>query len=321
MKHTTITKTDNQTLAIWVIIGTVFILSFGDAVIKNIHSDLVLWQIFVIRSWIALIALLAILGVKYRQVSLWPKNFGWTIIRSLLMGIMWIAYYVALPHIPLSIAASAYYTAPIFITLFSALFIGDRINIWGWIAVIIGFSGVVLILKPSTDSFNLYALLPVLSAVLYALSMILTRTKCRNEHPLILSAGLNIAFIIFGMCATFGLGYIQPVEHYSAFLSPQWGGMNLTTWLLLFGLAISILIGSIGAAIAYQRGKPSVIGIFDFTYVGFAVFWGFLFFSETPNATGLIGMVMIIAAGILTMIEKAPSLTALIKRFMRNGSS
>lgn len=321
MKHATITKTDNQTLAIWVIIGTVLILSFGDAVIKNIHSDLVLWQIFVIRSWIALIALLAILGVKYRQVSLWPKNLGWTIIRSLLMGIMWISYYIALPHIPLSIAASAYYTAPIFITLFSALFIGDRINIWGWIAVIIGFNGVVLILKPSTDAFNLYALLPVLSAVLYASSMILTRTKCRNEHPLILSAGLNIAFIFFGTCATFGLGYIQPVEHYSAFLSPQWGGMNLTTWLLLFGLAISILIGSIGAAIAYQRGKPSVIGIFDFTYVGFAVFWGFLFFSETPNATGLIGMVMIVAAGMLTMVEKVPSLTTVIKRFTRNGSS
>lgn len=321
MEHANTNKTDNQTLAIWVIIGTVLMLSLGDAMIKNIHSNLVLWQIFVVRSWIALIALLAILGIKYRQISLWPNDLGWTIIRSLLMGIMWIAYYVALPHIPLSIAASAYYTAPIFITLFSALFIGDRVHIWGWIAVIIGFSGVMLILKPSTDAFNLYALLPVLSAVLYALSMILTRTKCRNEHPLILSAYLNVVFIFFGMLATFGLGYIQPIAQYSAFLSPQWGDMNFTIWVLLLGLAISILIGSIGAAIAYQRGKPSVIGIFDFAYVGFAVFWGFLFFSETPNATGLIGMMMIVAAGMLTMIEKAPSPTALIKRLMRNGSS
>lgn len=321
MKQDIIPKTDNQTLAIWVIIGTVLMLSLGDAVIKNIHSDLVLWQIFVIRSWIALIALLVILGVIYRQVSLWPKHPGWTLIRSLLMGIMWIAYYVALPHIPLSIAASAYYTAPIFITLFSALFIGDRVHISGWIAVAIGFAGVVLILKPSTDVFNLYALLPVLSAILYALSMILTRTKCRDEHPLILSVGLNVAFIFFGIFATFGLGYIQPITQYSAFLSPQWGDMTLSTWLLLFGLAISILIGSIGAAIAYQRGKPSVIGIFDFSYVGFAVFWGFLFFSETPNATGLIGMVMIVAAGMLTIIKKTPSPKAFLKRFTQNGSS
>lgn len=320
MKPDKPTKTDNQTLAIWVIIGTVFILSFGDAVIKNVHSDLVLWQIFVVRSWIALIVLLIILGVKFRHISLRPKDILWTLIRSFLMGIMWIAYYVALPHIPLSIAASAYYTAPIFITLFSALLIGDRVNIWGWIAVVIGFGGVVLILKPSTEAFNLYALLPVLSAILYALSMILTRTKCRDEHPLILSAGLNVAFIFFGMIATFGLEIFQPADQFSAFLSPKWGEMNLTAWMLLVGLSGAILIGSIGAAIAYQRGKPSIIGIFDFSYVGFAVFWGFLFFSETPEPTGLIGMIMIVAAGMLTMVEKTP-FELLPKRFRRNGSS
>lgn len=320
MKPGKSTKTDNQILAIWVIIGTVFILSFGDAVIKNVHSDLVLWQIFVVRSWIALIVLLIILGVKFRHISLRPKDILWTLIRSLLMGIMWIAYYVALPHIPLSIAASAYYTAPIFITLFSAFFLGDRVNIWGWMAVVIGFCGVVLILKPSTEAFNLYALLPVLSAVLYALSMILTRTKCRDEHPLILSAGLNVAFIFFGLIATFGLEIFQPADQFSAFLSPKWGEMNMTAWMLLAGLSGAILIGSIGAAIAYQRGKPSIIGIFDFSYVGFAVFWGFLFFSETPEPTGLIGMIMIVAAGMLTMVEKTPA-EFLSPRFRRNGSS
>lgn len=320
MKPEKPTKTDNQILAIWVIIGTVFILSLGDALIKNVQSDLVLWQIFVIRSWIALIVLVTILGVKFRHVSLWPKNLFWTIIRSLLMGIMWIAYYAALPQIPLSIAASAYYTAPIFITLFSTFFLGDRVNIWGWMAVVIGFCGVVLILQPSAEAFNLYALLPVLSAVLYALSMILTRTKCRDEHPLILSAGLNVAFIFFGLIATFGLGIFQPADQFSAFLSPKWGEMNMTAWMLLVGLSGAILIGSIGAAIAYQRGKPSIIGIFDFSYVGFAVFWGFLFFSETPEPIGLIGMIMIVAAGMLTMVEKTPA-ELLPPRFRRNGSS
>lgn len=313
-------KKDNQILAIWVIIGTVFILSLGDALIKNIQSDLVLWQIFVIRSWIALIVLVIILGVKFRQVSLWPKNLTWTLVRSLLMGIMWIAYYAALPHIPLSIAASAYYTAPIFITLFSALFLGDKVNIWGWVAVVIGFGGVVLILQPSTGSFSLYALLPLISAILYALSMIITRAKCRDEHPLILSAGLNLAFIFFGFLATFGLGFFASTDAFSTFLSPQWSEMDRATWMLLVALAAFILIGSIGAAIAYQNGKPSVVGIFDFSYVGFAVFWGFLIFSETPDATSILGMMMIVLAGMMTMIEKSPA-EILALRLKRSGSS
>lgn len=320
MKPEKPTKTDNQILAIWVIIGTVFILSLGDALIKNVQSDLVLWQIFVIRSWIALIVLVTILGVKFRHVSLWPKNLFWTIIRSLLMGIMWIAYYAALPQIPLSIAASTYYTAPIFITLFSAFFLGDRVNIWGWMAVVIGFCGVVLILQPSAEAFNLYALLPIISAILYALSMIITRAKCRDEHPLILSAGLNLAFIFFGFLATFGLGFFASTDAFSTFLSPQWGDMDRATWMLLVALAAFILIGSIGAAIAYQNGKPSVVGIFDFSYVGFAVLWGFLIFNETPEPTGLIGMIMIVAAGMLTMVEKTPA-ELLPPRFRRNGSS
>ena len=313
-------RKDNQILAIWVIIGTVFLLSLGDALIKNVQSDLVLWQIFVIRSWIALIVLVTILGVKFRHVSLWPKNLFWTITRSLLMGIMWIAYYVALPQIPLSNAASAYYTAPIFITLFSAFFLGDRVNIWGWMAVVIGFCGVVLILQPSAEAFNLYALLPIISAILYALSMILTRAKCRDEHPLILSAGLNLAFIFFGFLATFGLGFFASPDTFSTFLSPRWGDMDRATWMLLLALAAFILIGSIGAAIAYQNGKPSVVGIFDFSYVGFAVLWGFLIFNETPEPTGLIGMIMLVAAGMLTMVEKPPA-ELLPPRFKRNGSS
>ena len=81
-----------------------------------------------------------------------------------------------------------FYTLPIFITLFAALFIGDRIGLMGWGSVLLGFAGVALILKPTPNGFNGYALLPLVSAILYALTVILTRTKCREEHPLVLCA-------------------------------------------------------------------------------------------------------------------------------------
>ena len=66
-------------------------------------------------------------------------------------------------------------------------------------------------------------------------------------------------------------------------------------------LAMAILVGSIGAAVAYQNGPPAMIGAFDFAYVGFAVIWGLVFFAEVPDLTSMLGMALIVGAGILSL--------------------
>ncbi|MEM8950298.1 MAG: DMT family transporter [Pseudomonadota bacterium] len=179
---------DNLALAVTVIVLTVLALSFGDAIIKALSADLVLWQIFVLRSLVAIPLLLIMLRLRFQSVSLIPRSRRWTVARSLMLAFMWVAYYASLPHLQLSIAAAAYYTLPIFIALFSTVLVGEPVSRAGWLAVVLGFVGTVFILKPAADAFNLYALLPLAAAMLYALAMILTRTKCRDEHPLVLSA-------------------------------------------------------------------------------------------------------------------------------------
>ena len=191
---------DNIKLAIGAILATSCALALGDAIIKQISTGFPLWQIFVWRSLIAIPVLIGLAKVRRQRVALLPAAPGWTALRSLMLVVMWVAYYAALPHMPLSAAAAVYYTLPLFITLFAALFIGERVGVTGWVAVLLGFVGVLLILKPQGVDFNLYALLPLNSAVLYAFAMILTRTKCRDESPLVLSLSLNVTFIVIG-CA------------------------------------------------------------------------------------------------------------------------
>ena len=128
---------DNVPLAVAVIVFTVLALSLGDALIKFTSGEFVLWQIFVLRSLLVLPLLLLYLKVSAPDVLAMPPAFGWTVLRSLMLVCMWIAYYLALPNLDLSIAAAAYYTLPIFITIFSAVFIGDRISRMGWGAVFI----------------------------------------------------------------------------------------------------------------------------------------------------------------------------------------
>jgi drug/metabolite transporter (DMT)-like permease len=78
-------------------------------------------------------------------------------------------------------------------------------------------------------------------------------------------------------------------------------GMGQAEWLSMSLLAIAILIGSVGAAIAYQNGPPAMVGTFDFAYVGFAVLWSIIFFADIPDAISVLGMVLIVAAGILSL--------------------
>ncbi|MEM6589310.1 MAG: DMT family transporter [Pseudomonadota bacterium] len=293
-------RTDNLPLAVTAIVISVLGLSLGDALIKFTSGSFVLWQVFVLRSLIVLPWLLAYLALRAPTALRQPTALGWTTLRGLMLVLMWIAYYLALPHLSIAAAAASFYTLPIFITLFSALFIGDRINVQGWIAVGLGFLGVVLILRPGVGDFNLYALLPLLSAVLYALSMILTRTKCRDADPIYLSFALNLGFLVVGSIAASAISGLSLGQSSGYMLGP-WAEMTPENWLSLCLMGAAILVGSVGAAIAYQKGPPAIIGSFDFAYVGFAVFWGLLFFGHIPDLVTLGGIALIILAGLLSM--------------------
>ena len=115
-----------------------------------------------------------------------------------------------------------------------------------------------------------------------------------------LSLALNISFIIVGGLASAVL-LLLPETARQGFLLAPWAGMGPTEWMSMTLLAAAILIGSIGAAIAYQNGPPAMIGAFDFAYVGFAVIWGLVFFAEVPDVISTLGMLLIVGAGILSL--------------------
>ena len=238
-------RSDNLKLAISSILIGVFALALGDALIKKSNASFVIWQIFILRSILAIPLLTFFLTKliplhlperspvfwKVFMLGLMPKQLVWTLTRSALLVIMWLIYYMALPKVDLSIAAASFYTLPIFITLFAALFLAERVGLGGWIAVVMGFCGVLLILRPQAENFNAYALLPIMSAILYALGMILTRSKCRNENPMILSLWMNVTFIIVGVIASLLIFLFPPNEEIrqsNLFLFGDWPPMNFS---------------------------------------------------------------------------------------------
>ena len=302
------TKPDNLKIAIGAIVAGCFALSLGDALIKQQSAAFVLWQIFLLRSAILAPLLVYLVRIAGRANPIMPRHPGWTLLRSMILVAMWVFYFTALPHIEFAVAAAAFYTLPVFITLFAALFLGETISARGWLAVISGFVGTLLILQPQAEDFNAWTLLPLVSAILYAIAMILTRSKCREEKPTVLSLWMNLCFIGVGAFAMLLLKLWNPDTDEVAlnpFLFGAWTPMRLEEWRTMGILAAAILAGSIGAAVAYQLGPASTIAIFDFSYVGFAAVWGYLMFAEIPKGAVAVGIVLIVAAGILASRRSA----------------
>ncbi|MCP4471318.1 MAG: DMT family transporter [Gammaproteobacteria bacterium] len=301
-------KQDNLKLAVGAIVAGCFALSLGDALIKQYSTSFVLWQIFVVRSLITIPFLVYLARIRSCQDPLKPDALAWTLLRSLLLVVMWVFYFAALPHIELAVAAAAFYTLPLFITLFAALFLGEGISTRGWLAIVTGFVGTLLILQPQADDFNAWATLPLVSALLYAGAMILTRSKCRHEKPTVLSLWLNISFVVVGSIALLGLKLWSPdaeLVAWNPFLFGPWTPMGLAEWRIMGILAVAIMAGSIGAAVAYQRGPASTVAIFDFSYVGFAAIWGFVIFAELPGALVSAGIILIVSAGIIASRQRS----------------
>jgi drug/metabolite transporter (DMT)-like permease len=302
------TKPDNLKLAIGAIVAACFALSLGDALIKQQSVSFVLWQIFVVRSSIAIPFLIYLARIRSCADEIKPRRPGWTLLRSLILVFMWVFYFAALPHVELAIAAAAYYTLPIFITLLAAVFLGERISARGWFAVLTGFAGTLLVLQPQADDFNAWILLPLVSALLYSVAMILTRSKCRGEKATVLSLWLNICFVGVGALALACLWLWNPgVDTIAAnpFLFGGWIAMGLVEWRTMGILAAAILAGSVLAAVAYQNGPSSTVSIFDFSYVGFAAVWGYLLFAELPAPMVSLGIALIVASGIFASRENS----------------
>jgi len=301
-------RSESVALGVTVIVLTVFAMSTADAIVKYVSSVFPLWQIYVVRSLVVIPILVAASVLGPQPVRIGPKSKRWTFLRSFLLTFMYIGIYAAAPVLSLSVIAASLYTGPLFIALLSALLIGEPVGPRRWAAIATGFAGVLVILRPATDGFSYLALIPIGAALLYALAAIITRTKCREETPMVLALALNFSLMAVGVAATALISVWRPSASEASaypFLLGQWVAMGSREWGIVSLLAVLMVGISVGLAKAYQSAPPAIIATFDYTYLLFAAFWSFALFAQAPDAATLVGMLMIAAAGLLVVRSPA----------------
>lgn len=197
-----------------------------------------------------------------------------------------ISFYLALSQMELATATTILFAGPLFITALSVPLLGNRVGLWRWLAVLIGFAGVVLVMRPSAESFNWYAILSLCAAFGYASISVTARLFDDDVPSAVISLYQNVGALI---------GSVALVIFTGGFI--QIGTLEDWIWLVAMGVAGGT--ASYCMISAYRMAEPSSLSPFEYFGIPFSFFLGWIFFSEAPFDRLIPGAFLIAGGGLV----------------------
>ncbi|WP_290547299.1 DMT family transporter [Aestuariivirga sp.] len=282
----------------------VLVFSTQDAILKGLSGSHAVTLAIVLRSIVGLPILFAMVWAEKGPGALRTRNWKLLVARGLILLTSYTTYYMAFPVLPLAEAVALFFTSPIFVTILAAIFLREKVTLKAWAAVIAGFIGVLIILRPGTGLFEPAALLSLFSAAAYALSMVLARRYSADEPTTVMAFYVNAVYMVAaaGVALLFHLLGIAQAAHPSLeFLVRPWAVPDPRD---LFLMGLCGLIAALGMTLlthAYRLARANLVTVFEYTGMLWVPLWGFLFFAEVPKWTTVVGTVIIIAAGIFAV--------------------
>ena len=290
----------NRTGVFLIIIGMT-IFSIHDSFIKVLSTDVSLIQIQFVRSSIAVLTILIYLKLT-KQPFVFRTGYPFlTLVRGLLSFFGYSAFYLAQSKMPIANISVLFLTSPFFITIISIYFFDSRVGWRRWLAMVIGFCGVIFICSPEGGQLNLYYVIPVLVAVAYALSVILAKKTADKDtlYQTIVFQHLIAGSIAAVLGLTFGDGRFDN-EKYSEieFVVRAWSLGDPSIMLSLIGLSV-VGVGGMGFLLqAYRVADPAVVSPYEYTFLIWMVLWGYLIWGDIPSVIEATGMLLIVGAGV-----------------------
>lgn len=290
----------------FVTIGIV-LFSVQDVIIKRISGAYPVQELVFLRSVIALVLLLALLHWRQGLGRLRTQRWGQHFVRGLVMCASYITYYLAIAALPLAEAVSLYFVAPVLVTLLSVVVLKEQVTrhrVW---AVVIGFGGTLVILRPGLGVFEGAAVFSLLAALFYAISVVLTRQMAGSESGMAMAVYATAVYLI--TTGLIGLiwpdGFTTASTHPSVqFVARPWLLPTATDMWLIVGTGFIAAIGFYVLAQAYLVAQATVVAPFEYLMLILGMVWGFVFWREVPDLFTVLGSVLIIASGLIILPQR-----------------
>ncbi len=289
MPQSPLTRSQNPVAGIAFILAGVLALTLSDAFAKSLTAHYPPIQILFLRASIALPIVTGMVIAIAGQRALRSRYLPIHLLRGAINIAAAVCFYTGLMHLQLAENTAVAFAAPLFVTVLSVLVLKEGVDKHRWAAVLIGFLGVLLIVRPGMDSFQPAALFPLTTALLYGGMMMTARAIGPTEGMLTTTLYIVVGQVVFSVLAI--PWYWEPI---------QWPHLP---FFLAVALCSTLGLGLITQA--FRVAPASVVAPFDYSGLLWATVMGWLFWDEIPDRLAYLGILLIAGSGLYIALREA----------------
>jgi drug/metabolite transporter (DMT)-like permease len=266
-----------------ILVSTIF-LGISDVTAKYLSATLPSIEIAWIRFLVFALIMSPAMLPGSPLYALRTGRPGLQAMRGVALVLSSLLFISGLRFLPIAETSATAFVSPLFVTALSIVLLGERVGVRRWVATAVGLIGVLVILRPGSGAFHAAAFFPIVSALAWACTLIMTRMLSGREHAVTTMTYSSIAGACM-MCALVPLVWVTPSWHD-----------------ILFGVLIGVAstAGQWIVVLAFRYGDASVLAPFSYTQLLWVSLLGFLIFGEVPDIWTVVGAAFIVASGLYT---------------------
>jgi len=253
-----------------------------DGFAKYLSADLPVLQITWARYFFTVAFTLPVMFFFYNKQLVWSDKPKLQTLRGLILLFANICFFYAISIIPLAKALTLAFVAPLIVTAFSPMLLGEKVGVRRWTAVIIGFVGSLVVIRPGFLEINLASLAALGTGVMYGFYLIITRKLSTSDNPL-------LTLLLTGLVGLVAVSGIMPFI---------WVNPNLSQWSMMAGIGVFACIGHLFLILSLKYADASKLAPLGYTEIIPNVIIGYYFFGNFPDNWTFLGLAIIVISGI-----------------------
>jgi drug/metabolite transporter (DMT)-like permease len=283
---TTLDDRSARLAGIALMLVSVCMFAFGDTLGKYVVATYSVGQLMLLRACAAL-ALLAPLIWRQRGEFRRMERPWLQLLRVLLSTFEIAAFFLATVYLPLADVVTYYLATPIFVTALSAIFLREQVGWRRWSAILIGFCGVLIALRPSAQSISWPAMIALAGSLAFSCSLLTTRLL-RATPDIVLASAQFAGGLLFGLV-------VAPI----GWVSPTWGSLGL-----FFAAGAISVCALLCVNRSLKLAPASTVVPYQYTMILWAVMFGYAVFGDVPSFPMALGAIIITAAGLYIFLRE-----------------
>lgn len=270
-------------VAVGWMLAAVFLFAVGNALIRHVTGEIHPFEVVFFRNLFSLMFMLpwvAMAGAKTLRTDRAPLYAS----RSLTSLVAMLAWFYSVAHMPLPDATAISFTIPLFATIGAALFLGETVQARRWTAIVVGFLGVLVVIRPSAETFSATSLVVLLHCIAAAATTLQVRTLAKSD-------GVMTVVTYMGL-------FLTPMALVPALFVWVWPSWTALGWLAVLGGILTL--GQLAMTRAFSMAPASALMPYDYARLPFTALLAWPLFGEVMDALGWVGAGVIAASALYT---------------------